>query len=70
MDEFKKLGGQSPPVTSETSGRISGTILQGCQPTFGCQPQGDVKDQLGQLDHWPESVAALEGVLRDFYIGL
>ena len=32
--------------------------------------KGDVGDQLYQLDHWPESVAALEGVLRDFYIGL
>ena len=32
--------------------------------------EGDVGDQLGQLDHWPESVAALEDVLRDFYIGL
>ena len=66
MDEFKKLGGPSPLVTSETqwknlrkdSARFQTYIWLSAK-------EGDVGDQLGQLDHWQEGTGtgALEGVL-------
>ena len=29
--------------------------------------EGDIGDELGKLDHWPEGVEAEEGVWRDYY---
>ena len=31
--------------------------------------EGDIGDELGKLDHWPEGVEAKEGVWRDYYTG-
>ena len=71
MDEFKKLGGRSPPVRSETQWKNLWKETKALSPDPSRLPtyiwlsatEGDVGDQLGQLDHWQEGTGALEGVL-------
>ena len=60
MDEFKKLGGRSPPVTSETRWKNLWKETKALSPDPSRLPtyirlfatKGDVGDQLGQLEQW------------------
>ena len=77
MEHCEKLGGQSPSVNSK---RAWENILKEVQHISSdpsklpdriwlSATEGDIGNQLGELEHWPEGEGASEGVWRDFYTG-
>ena len=82
MDLCKKLGGRSPPVKTKVEWENFLKQLKAVSPDPSRLPKniwlsategdigGDTGFKLGDLDHWPESTKAKEGVWRDYYTGV
>ena len=77
MDHCKKLGGRSPSVRTEGEWENLSSEVRDLSPDPSRLPdwiwlsatEGYIKNELGELEHWPDGTKAVEGVWRDYYTG-
>ena len=78
MELCQKLGGRSPPVTTQKEWETFKKDIAAVTPLsmeklplimWTSATEGDIDMKLKRLPHWPKGVEAKEGVWRDYYTG-
>ena len=77
MKHCSKLGGRSPSVKTKKEWENLLKEIEAVSPDPSWLPsriwlpatEGNLDEQIGELDHWTEGVEAKEGVWRDYYTG-